>query len=336
VAAHAEGSQPRFLHARRSLAKPLSLAGLRLREASSKVGGMTYRPLLFIVTSSAVAVLALGSEACKTGSRGSRVPGIFSVSTSQAVVGPEAILGQWKSKDETLDVQAGGTVLINGQSFAYTRDGWVLTIQGPQSSVTYPFQIQGDTMTVTMNGTPVVYTRVRTEAAPPPGTTGMLPAPAASASTTPMLAPSGTPSSSNTLVPGGASPGAMPAGTGAPAPSSAPAGAVVPELVGKWCAISNVNANDGGRRSSTCFALNPDGSYSYHSETASSGAFGGSASQLDDAGRWVASASAITATSNSGKVQTFNFVKQNHPKTRDPMLVVNGQAFVTFFQKPSW
>ena len=208
----------------------------------------------------------------------------------------------------------------------------MLTIQGPQGSATYPFQIQGDTMTVTMNGAPVVYTRIKTE--PAPGSTGMLPPPAASAA--PTLSPGGTPSSGNTLAPGGASAGSTLAPGGSPASGSAAAGAVAPELVGKWCAISNVNANDGGRQSSTCFALNPDGSYSYHSETASSGAFGGSASQADDAGHWVANPSAITATSNSGKVQTFNYVKQNHPKTRDPMLVVNGQAFVTYFQKPSW
>jgi len=287
---------------------------------------MAPRPLIFAVTSAAVAGLALCIQACKTGGHGAHLPGIFAVSTSQPVVGPDAIIGQWKSKDETLDVQVGGTILINGQSFPYTRDGWVFTIQGPQGPVAYPFQIQGDTMTVTMNGQPVVYTRIRPEPAAGTTATGLLPPPAAG----------GAPSSGTTLAPGGATPGATLAPGGSPPPSPEAAGAVAPELVGKWCAISNVNANDGGRQSNTCFALNPDGSYSYHSETASSGAFGATASQSDDAGRWVASASTITATSNSGKVQTFNFVKQNHPKSRDPMLVVNGQAFVTYFQKPPW
>jgi hypothetical protein len=171
---------------------------------------MTHRPLLFVLTSAVVAVLALGSEACKTGNRGARLPGIFTASTSQAVVGPEAILGRWKSKDETLDVQAGGTVLINGQSFTYTRDGWVLTIQGPQSSVTYPFQIQGDTMTVTINGGPVVYTRVKSESAPAPGATGMLPPPAPSASASP------SPSASTTPTPAPGATGMLPS----PAPSA--------------------------------------------------------------------------------------------------------------------
>jgi hypothetical protein len=28
--------------------------------------------------------------------------------------------------------------------------------------------------------------------------------------------------------------------------------------------------------------------------------------------------------------------KRNHPKTGDPMLVLNGQPFVTYFQHPRW
>jgi hypothetical protein len=114
------------------------------------------------------------------------------------------------------------------------------------------------------------------------------------------------------------------------------AGSPLPELVGKWCYMANVQANDGGRQSNTCFQLNADGSYQYHSETGESGQFGGSAAQSDDEGRWQARGNSLTAQSSSGKVSTYTFEKRNHPKTNDPMLIFDGQAFVTYYQKPPW
>lgn len=131
-----------------------------------------------------------------------------------------------------------------------------------------------------------------------------------------------------------------PGATGSTAPAAGapalPLGKPLPELVGKWCYVANVQANDGGRQSNTCFQLNADGSYQYHSETSSSGKVGGTASQSDDEGRWQASESTLTAQSTSGKVSTYRFEKRNHPKTNDPMLVFDGQAFVTYYQKPPW
>jgi hypothetical protein len=74
----------------------------------------------------------------------------------------------------------------------------------------------------------------------------------------------------------------------------------------------------------------------YHSESSSSGQYGGTASQSDDSGTWQATETQLTARSNTGQVQTYELGRQNHPKTNDPMLLVNGQAFVTFYQKPPW
>lgn len=128
------------------------------------------------------------------------------------------------------------------------------------------------------------------------------------------------------------------AGSAAPATGATPLppGKPLPELVGKWCYLANVQANDGGRQSNTCFQLNADGSYQYHSETSSSGQFGATASESDDEGRWQASGDTLTAQSTSGKITNYRFEKRNHPKTNDPMLVFDGQAFVTYFQKPPW
>lgn len=210
------------------------------------------------------------------------------------------LVGQWRAKTESIELRADGTMLINGQAHTYAVNENTLFVQGPGGTAAYPFELADEQLTVMLNGQPVVYTRV-----PEPGG-----APAS-------LAPSN-------------------AGTPASTPVGATAGSVLPELAGKWCYMSNVHASDGGRQSNTCFTLNADGTYVYHSETSSSGAYGGTASQTDDSGRWAATADTLTATSTSGKVTSYRFEKRNHPKTNDPMLVFDGQSFVTYFQKPPW
>ena len=108
------------------------------------------------------------------------------------------------------------------------------------------------------------------------------------------------------------------------------------ELVGKWCYQANVNANNGGRMSNICFTLYENGTYEYYGETTSSNPYGGSSSQESDAGRWSATATTLSARSNKGETRTFSLEKRNHPKTGDPMLVIDGDAFVTFYQKRPW
>ena len=115
------------------------------------------------------------------------------------------------------------------------------------------------------------------------------------------------------------------------------AGRVLPELAGKWCYVSNVNATDGGARATNqCFTLTADGRYEYYGETDSYNRYGGAASQSSDRGTWTATETTITARSATGRVTTYQLEKRNHPKNNDPMLILDGQAFVTFYQKPPW
>jgi hypothetical protein len=124
--------------------------------------------------------------------------------------------------------------------------------------------------------------------------------------------------------------------TGAAAGSSS--GSIRQELVGKWCYVSNVYATGGGARSSsTCVTLHPDGTYQYHGLTDSYGPNGGATSQTDDTGTWTATDTTLTANSRlRGRAITYQLRKQNHPKTNDPMLILDGQTFVTFYQKDPW
>lgn len=128
-----------------------------------------------------------------------------------------------------------------------------------------------------------------------------------------------------------------------PPPGVAPGGkgGLRPELVGKWCQASNFQANaGGGSQSSACFELRADGSYVYGSERSASaygnGMWGGTASSSGDAGRWTATASTITAHSQNGQITTYQLEKRNHPKNRDPMLCLDGECYVTYWQKAPW
>ena len=109
---------------------------------------------------------------------------------------------------------------------------------------------------------------------------------------------------------------------------------VASDLAGKWCYVSYVYATGGGARSSnTCFTLSPDGRYEYSGETDSYNKFGGATSQSADRGTWTATETSITASSASGRITTYVLEKRNHPKNNDPMLVLDGQAFVDVLSK---
>ena len=113
------------------------------------------------------------------------------------------------------------------------------------------------------------------------------------------------------------------------------------ELVGKWCLLSTFRGNTGGSSRMTCFDLKPDGTYTYQHEgsmsASTSGMYGGTASQSSDAGRWKFSGNQLTAQSQRGTVNTYTVEKRNHPKNkRDPMICLNGECYVTFYNKPAW
>ena len=115
------------------------------------------------------------------------------------------------------------------------------------------------------------------------------------------------------------------------------AGGVRPELVGKWCWMTQTNVLNGARQSNRCITLNGNGSYLYEGLTDSYGPNGGATGEQSDAGTWTATETTITAHSRSGKTTTYQLEKRNHPKNQlDPMIVLDGQPFVTFYNKPPW
>jgi hypothetical protein len=106
-------------------------------------------------------------------------------------------------------------------------------------------------------------------------------------------------------------------------------------MVGKWCYLSSLTGTN-SFMSSRCFVLHANGTYEYSAESSTSGAAGSTAGQSWDTGRWTATRSTLTAFSNSQGKIVYPIELRNHPRTGDPMIVVDGDAYVTAYQKRPW
>ena len=111
-------------------------------------------------------------------------------------------------------------------------------------------------------------------------------------------------------------------------------------LVGKWCYINVTTTGSGGSSTDACIVLNEDGTYTYQSERTMSasgeGFSAGTGSQSSDAGTWWIEGDRIYYNSQTKGQGSYQLVKRNHPKNNDPMIVLDGTAYVTFYQKPPW
>lgn len=128
----------------------------------------------------------------------------------------------------------------------------------------------------------------------------------------------------------------VPAKAGTPSPARS-----AQELVGTWCKMSTLTTNSGGSQRSTCFELRADGTYTYQHQGSMSaqapGMWGGTSSQGTDAGRWSVRGNQLTAQSQRGTVNTYTLEKRNHPKNkRDPMICLDGECYVTLYNRAPW
>lgn len=110
---------------------------------------------------------------------------------------------------------------------------------------------------------------------------------------------------------------------------------VMQALVGKWCYMSSLTGSN-SYMSSRCFVLNANGTYTYSAESSSGGAYGSTAGQSYDSGRWTATTTTLTAHSNSQGKTVYPIELRNHPRTGDAMIVVDGDAYVTAHQRRPW
>jgi len=130
-------------------------------------------------------------------------------------------------------------------------------------------------------------------------------------------------------------------GNAAPTNASPGQGKVAPELVGQWCWIDANSYNQGTSSSSRCITLNADGTYIYNSESSRSvntpDYYGGTNAQNSDQGTWYVSGDRIYYNSQTTGQGSYRLEKRNHPKNvNDPMIVLDGEAYVTATQRPPW
>ncbi len=204
------------------------------------------------------------------------------------------LVGSWVCEDDgtKVEVRANNTLTINGTEYAYKVKHAVINVVGEEGAMAIPFQLDGDTLTVDVEGREMVYTRVK----------------------------AGRNSSGSTT--GGVS--GERRGEG-----------VMQALVGKWCYMSSLTGSN-SYMSSRCFVLYANGTYEYSAESSSGGSAGSTAGQSYDSGRWTATQTTLTAHSNSQGKVVYPIELRNHPKTGDPMIVVDGDAYVTAYQKRPW
>lgn len=115
---------------------------------------------------------------------------------------------------------------------------------------------------------------------------------------------------------------------------------VAQELAGKWCYVNVYSTTTGGSSTEKCIILNTDGTYEYYGETSRSvntdAYYGGTNSQSSDRGTWTYDGERLYYTSQSGQSGSFRLEKRNHPKNNDPMIVLDGETYVTYYQKSPW
>jgi hypothetical protein len=114
-------------------------------------------------------------------------------------------------------------------------------------------------------------------------------------------------------------------------------GSVRVELVGKWCWTSLTAPTQGKLQTRQCFTLNGNGTYVFAAGVETTAAKGMTKAPAADSGAWIATDATLTTHSSSGKATSYQMAKRNHPgKVHDPMIVLDGQAYVTFFNKRPW
>ena len=129
--------------------------------------------------------------------------------------------------------------------------------------------------------------------------------------------------------------------TAAPAVGPAKGGRqVAADLVGKWSYVNVTTTNTGGVSSEEYIILQANGTYQFRSErsmSATTGTFStGTSSQGNDSGAWWVEGERIFYRSPTRGDGSFKLQRLNHPKTGDPMIVLDGTAYVSYHQRAPW
>lgn len=211
----------------------------------------------------------------------------------------EKLIGKWTTEGADIEFRSGGKGIYNGNPFTYTVSGNTLTSTDNTGSNVFFFMFLGEGLSLSGAGVNVVMQR---------GHGGY------KAETN--IANNNNSAANNS------------------------GGGIDPSIVGKWCWVKASGNTQASSSSSKCINIFGNGTYTYASEGSISGygggGYGGSSSQSADNGTWKIVGNKIHVNSRSQGFQVLSFEKRNHPKNGDPMIVIDGDTYVTYTQKPSW
>lgn len=279
------------------------------------------------------------------------------------------LVGAWQSPRGIVKINADGTAVIGDKTHRWTEEAGTIILTGNGETLRVPYELVGDVWTWKFTDGKMPLNRVTSGAAVaeagditgawqgqngsvqlnPDGSAmvaGVMYRYSRSGNQLTLAGPDGTfvatvnvaGETMTWLINGKTL--AFQKATGTWALGGAKSGAILPELIGKWCRMSTLYNSTGVSGRSACFSLLADGSYLYAAESGATGQVNGgaygTAAENSDVGTWTATADSITAVSKKTGTRTFRLEKRNHPKTGDPMLVLDGEEFTTAFQKAPW
>ena len=94
----------------------------------------------------------------------------YAQKSTKAEAPKNPLLGRWKSDEAVIEFRTDGSITINGEEYTYKVKNSVITVSGGEGSLAFPFEMDGDTLTVDAQGREVVYTRLKGKANADQGT----------------------------------------------------------------------------------------------------------------------------------------------------------------------
>lgn len=114
-------------------------------------------------------------------------------------------------------------------------------------------------------------------------------------------------------------------------------GRVPAELCGRWTYYSGGGTYTGGSYSvSRWVVLNANGTYEYQGESSNSGGNGQSYGNGYDQGQWWIQGETLCAKSSVTGESTQYPLELRNNKNGDPMIIIDGDAYVTATQRTPW
>lgn len=217
---------------------------------------------------------------------------------------PGGLIGTWTAQNEEITFTTDGKMIYNGTPLIYTQQADQINVQSPGGTIVFQYALNGNSLTLKSDGLNAMYTRK----------------------------PAGAAQGQGTIQ--------------APAAGNAGDGMIDATLVGKWAYVGTAGNISGTFSNEEYVTLKADGTYEYYSETSGTASgtnmygnqtfAGGMASQSADRGTWRVKGNTIVAVSAKTGTKVYQLQKRNHPKTGDPMIILDGTAYVTYYQKAPW